>query len=306
MPPRLIIGSRGSRLALWQAEKIKEGLIRLNPGLQIQIDVIKTTGDVKPDPLSVIGGKGVFTKELEDALLDKRIDIAVHSLKDLPTIIPSGLSLSAICEREDPRDALVLPIDKNFSSLLDLPPKSVVGTSSQRRLSQLKALRSDVVVKDLRGNVDTRVRKLDEGQYDALILASAGLIRLGLETRISAAIKTDEMLPAVGQGAIAIEIRADDEVAIAATAKLNHRETELACRAERAFLRSLGGGCQFPIAAHATIDGELMTLEGLVARPDGSAFIRDQLVAPFDGPEELGSNLADQLLQLGAGELLHG
>ena len=264
-PARLVIGSRGSRLALWQAENARDRLLALNPGLQIQIDVIKTTGDVKPDPLSVIGGKGVFTKELEDALLDKRIDIAVHSLKDLPTIIPSGLALSAICEREDPRDALVLPLDRNFSSLLDLPANSVVGTSSQRRLAQLKALRSDVVVKDLRGNVDTRVRKLDEGQYDALILASAGLIRLGLETRISAAIRTDEMLPAVGQGAIAIEIRADDGVAIEATAKLNHRETELACRAERAFLRSLGGGCQFPIAAHAVVEDDTLSLEGLVA-----------------------------------------
>lgn len=304
-PARLVIGSRGSRLALWQAENARDRLLALNPGLQIQIDVIKTTGDVKPDPLSVIGGKGVFTKELEDALLDKRIDIAVHSLKDLPTIIPSGLALSAICEREDPRDALVLPLDRNFSSLLDLPANSVVGTSSQRRLAQLKALRSDVVVKDLRGNVDTRVRKLDEGQYDALILASAGLIRLGLETRISAAIRTDEMLPAVGQGAIAIEIRADDGVAIEATAKLNHRETELACRAERAFLRSLGGGCQFPIAAHAVVKDDTLSLEGLVARPDGSAFIRDQLAGHLGRPEELGSNLADRLLKQGAGELLN-
>src|SRR5688500_10177329 len=247
MPSRLVIGSRGSRLALWQAEQARERLIILNPGLQIQIDVIKTTGDVKPDPLSVIGGKGVFTKELEDALLDRRIDIAVHSLKDLPTIIPERLSISAICEREDPRDALVLRADHNFRSLRELPPESVVGTSSQRRLAQLKALRQDLEVKDLRGNVDTRVRKLDESQYDALILASAGLIRLGLRNRISAALEPVEMLPAVGQGAIAIETRADDEVSVAATAKLNHRESEIACRAERAFLRGLGGGCQFPI-----------------------------------------------------------
>ena len=305
MTPRLIIGSRGSRLALWQAEKIKEGLIRLNPGLQIQIDVIKTTGDVKPDPLSVIGGKGVFTKELEDALLDKRIDIAVHSLKDLPTIIPEQLLISAICEREDPRDALVLRADRKAGALRELPAKSVVGTSSQRRLSQLKALRDDLIVKDLRGNVDTRVRKLDEGQYDALILACAGLVRLGLKSRISAAIATDEMLPAVGQGAIAIEIRADDEVASEVTAKLNHRETELACRAERAFLRSLGGGCQFPIAAHGVIKDDSLRLEGLVARPDGSAFIRDQLTGHFEHPEEIGTSLAERLLHLGAAELLN-
>jgi hydroxymethylbilane synthase len=290
---------------LWQAEKIKEGLIRENPGLEIQIDVIKTTGDVKPDPLSVIGGKGVFTKELEDALLDRRIDIAVHSLKDLPTIIPDGLAISAICEREDPRDALVLRAEHRYNSLRELPAGAVVGTSSQRRLAQLKSLREDVVVKDLRGNVDTRVRKLDEGQYDALILASAGLIRLGLRDRISAAIEPGEMLPAVGQGAIAIETRGDDAVAVAATAKLNHRETELRCRAERAFLRSLGGGCQFPIAAHAVVEGSVLKLEGLVAKPDGSAFIRDQLADHFERPEDIGSTLAKKLLDRGAGELLN-
>jgi hydroxymethylbilane synthase len=302
----LRIGSRGSRLALWQAEQARENLLRLHPDFEIQIEIIKTTGDVKPDPLSVIGGKGVFTKELEEALLDKRIDIAVHSLKDLPTTVPGGLAISAICEREDPRDALVLRAGSPVSSLRELASGSVVGTSSQRRLAQLKALRKDVTVTDLRGNVDTRVRKLDEGQYDALILASAGLIRLGLCERISAAVSMSEILPAVGQGAIAIETRADDEVAIAATSKLNHRATELACRAERAFLRGLGGGCQFPIAAHAVVDGELLRLEGLVANPDGSAFIRDQLAHDLDLPEELGSALAEQLLSRGAGDLLNG
>src|ERR1043166_7464132 len=183
MSRQLVIGSRGSKLALWQAEQARDAL---NPGIEVRIEVIKTTGDVKSDPLSVIGGKGVFTKELEDALLDGRIDIAVHSLKDLPTIQPSELSISAICEREDARDALVLRGGVQNGSLRDLPQNAVVGTSSQRRLAQLKALRSDVVVKDLRGNVDTRIRKLDEGQYDAVILASAGLIRLGLRERISA------------------------------------------------------------------------------------------------------------------------
>lgn len=305
MTPRLIIGSRGSRLALWQAEQAKARLMDLNPDLQIQIEVIKTTGDVKSDPLSVIGGKGVFTKELEDALLDKRIDIAVHSLKDLPTIIPDGLHLSAICEREDPRDALVLKVGMKINSLQELPSKFVVGTSSPRRHAQLKALRPELMVKDLRGNVDTRVRKLDEGQYDALILASAGLIRLGLETRISTPIEMDEILPAVGQGAIAIEIRADDKVATGATSKLNDRKTELACRAERAFLRSLGGGCQFPIAAHAVVKDDTLNLEGLVARPDGTAFIRDQLSDHSAHPEEIGSSLAERLLQRGAGELLN-
>src|SRR5690349_20545130 len=194
MTSRLIIGSRGSRLALWQAEKIKQGLLDLNPGFEVQIEIIRTTGDVKNDPLSVIGGKGVFTKELEDALLEGRIDIAVHSLKDLPSILPDGLSIAAICEREDARDALVLRAGSEGHALMDLPNGAIVGTSSQRRLSQLKALRRDVVVRDLRGNVDTRIRKLDEGQYDAVILASAGLVRLGLQERISARIAVSDML----------------------------------------------------------------------------------------------------------------
>jgi hydroxymethylbilane synthase len=305
MAPRLVIGSRGSRLALWQAEKTRDGLIALTPGLETEIEVVKTTGDVRPDPLSVIGGKGVFTKELEDALLDRRIDIAVHSLKDLPTVIPDRLTISAICEREDPRDALVLRTDSKIQSLRELREKSVVGTSSQRRLAQLKALRNDVIVKDLRGNVDTRVRKLDEGQYDALILASAGLIRLGLKDRITCAIATSEMLPAVGQGAIAIEIRADDEVAAVATAKLNHRETELACRAERAFLRALGGGCQFPIAAHATISDDTLILEGLVAKPNGVEILRDRLSGPPDQAEGIGATLAAHLIERGANSLLN-
>jgi hydroxymethylbilane synthase len=306
MSPRLVIGSRGSRLALWQAESIRDQLLNLNPGVEVEISIIKTTGDVKPDPLSVIGGKGVFTKELEEALLDKRIDLAVHSLKDLPTIVPERLTISAICKREDPRDALVMRAGAEAESLRDLSPGSVVGTSSQRRLAQLKALRDDLVVKDLRGNVDTRVRKLDEGLYDALILASAGLIRLGLRDRISAAVSAAEMLPAVGQGAIAIETRADDDVAISATAKLNHRETELCCRAERAFLRGLGGGCQFPIAGHAVVEGDLLKLEGLVANPGGDRIIRDRLSGTLNKAEGIGAALAARLLESGAGDLLNG
>jgi hydroxymethylbilane synthase len=306
MSRSLVIGSRGSKLALWQAEQAKARLSALNSEIDIRIEIIKTTGDVKTDPLSVIGGKGVFTKELEDALLDRRIDIAVHSLKDLPTIVPDGLAISAICEREDPRDALVAREGQGIASLRELGRGAVVGTSSQRRFSQLKALRGDVVIKDLRGNVDTRVRKLDEGQYDALILASAGLIRLGLENRISALIASSEMLPAVGQGAISIETRADDEVAVSASSRLNHRETELACRAERSFLRSLGGGCQFPIAAHATIEGNDLKLEGLVAKPDGSEILRDQMAGVTDQADLIGVQLAERLLAQGAGELLHG
>ncbi len=304
----LIIGSRGSKLALWQAEQARDHLQALNPQLDVHIEIIKTTGDVKNDPLSVIGGKGVFTKELEDALLDGRIDLAVHSLKDLPTILPEGLSLSAICEREDPRDALVLRSGSPGSqhgSLLHLRDGAVVGTSSQRRLAQLKALRSDVTVRDLRGNVDTRIRKLDEGQYDAVILASAGLVRLGLQERISARIEINEMLPAVGQGAIAIETRTDNEFAVQNTSRLDHRETRLACLAERAFLRGLGGGCQFPIAAHAILDDGLLKLDGLVAKPDGSEILRDSLSGSSEDPEALGSALANQLIQHGANSLLN-
>src|SRR6185369_16720522 len=300
----LIIGSRGSKLALWQAEQARARLQALNPQLDVHIEIIKTTGDVKNDPLSVIGGKGVFTKELEDALLDGRIDLAVHSLKDLPTILPDGLSIAAICEREDPRDALVLRAESKNGSLLHLPHGAVVGTSSQRRLAQLKALRSDVVVRDLRGNVDTRIRKLDEGQYDAVILASAGLVRLGLQERISARIAITEMLPAVGQGAIAIETRTDNEFANQTIAQLDHGETRLACLAERAFLRGLGGGCQFPIAAHAVLEGDMMKLDGLVARPDGSQILRGSLSGSSADSEAVGSSLASQLIERGARALL--
>lgn len=302
MARALVIGSRGSKLALWQAEQARERLLKLNPQLEVNIEIIKTTGDVKSEPLSVIGGKGVFTKELEDALLDGQIDIAVHSLKDLPTILPERLSISAICEREDPRDALVLRADLNAGdgSLTNLREGAVVGTSSQRRLAQLKALRGDVVVRDLRGNVDTRIRKLDEGQYDAVILASAGLLRLGLQDRISARIAITEMVPAVGQGAIAIETRSDNELAVRTTSQLDHRETRLACLAERAFLRGLGGGCQLPIAAHATLDGNVLTLDGLVAKPDGSEIWRDHLSGTPNDPEQLGSTLATKLIERGA------
>ena len=305
MSRALVIGSRGSKLALWQAEQARQRLVELNPQIDVRIQIIKTTGDVKSDPLSVIGGKGVFTKELEDALLDGRIDIAVHSLKDLPTVLPEGLSISAICEREDARDALVLRSEVPDSSLAGLRTGAVVGTSSQRRLAQLKALRGDVIVKDLRGNVDTRIRKLDEGQYDAVILATAGLMRLGLQDRISARISVAEMLPAVGQGAVAIETRSDNEFAVEATRKLDHRETRLTCLAERAFLRSLGGGCQFPIAAHAIVDGDSLNLDGLVAKPDGSEILRDSLSGPVVDAERLGSQLAEHLLQQGARSLLN-
>ena len=216
MNKHFVIGSRGSKLALAQAQWARATLSLSHPALDIHIEIIKTTGDVKTDPLSVIGGKGVFTKELEDALLDRRIDLAVHSLKDLPTIVPDGLALAAVSEREDARDALVLPQSSQLrcESLGDLAESAVVGTSSPRRLAQAKNIRPDIEIRELRGNVDTRLRKLDEGQYDAIILACAGLRRLGLADRISAPIPPDQMIPAVGQGAIGIEVRAGDARAI--------------------------------------------------------------------------------------------
>lgn len=307
MKDSLVIGSRGSKLALTQAQIVKEQIQLLYPSLQISIEVIKTSGDVKTDPLSVIGGKGVFTKELEDALLDRRIDLAVHSLKDLPTFVPDGLAIGAICKREDPRDALVLPIkrasSKSVVSINTLAKQASVGTSSPRRLAQLKHLRPDLVFKDLRGNVDTRLRKLDEGQYDALLLACAGLRRLNLENRISAALTTQEMVPAVGQGALAIEMRSDAELT-EVVSKLDHKFTRLACVAERAFLRSLGGGCQLPIAAHAVVREKRIRLDGLVADTEGKQIVRDRISGSLDEAEELGNRLAEQLLANGARELL--
>ncbi len=302
-----IIGSRGSKLALWQANWVRERLEALDPEVEVRVEVIKTTGDVKTDvPLSVIGGQGAFTKELEQALLDRRIDIAVHSLKDLPTILPEGLNISAITEREDPRDALVLREGEGegVASLKDLRAGAIIGTSSLRRIAQLKHLRPDVVLKDVRGNVDTRLRKLDAGWYDALILASAGLRRLDLAHRISAPISFEEMLPAVGQGALGIETRADGGEATRLVSRLDHWPTRVACVAERALLRRLGGGCQVPIAAHGTVlDGGVLRLEGLVAALNGSRVIRDSIEADAEG-DTLGEALAARLLERGAASLL--
>ena len=306
MNDQLVIGSRGSKLALTQAAMIKTELELLDPSLAFRIEVIKTSGDANTDPLSAIGGKGVFTRELEEALHASRIDFAVHSLKDLPTIIPEGLAIAAICKREDPRDALVLnqKLQGVQAAIRSLPRGAAVGTSSPRRLAQLQHLRDDLVIKDLRGNVDTRLRKLDEGEYDALILACAGLRRLGMENRISAALSAADMLPAVGQGALAIEIRSGDESTIAAVSKLEHKFTRLACTAERAFLRSLGGGCQLPIAAYAVVREKRIRLDGLVADPSGRQIVRDRISGGLDDAEQLGNRLAEQLLERGAGDLL--
>lgn len=307
MRKHLVIGSRGSKLALWQAEWVRGRLESMDAGVEVRIEVIKTEGDARRDvPLAVIGGKGVFTKELEQALLDERIDIAVHSLKDLPTIVPAELTIAAITEREDPRDALVLRADAAHegAAVKTLPHGAAVGTSSQRRVAQLKAVRPDLVIKDLRGNVDTRLRKLDSGWYDAVILAAAGLRRLGHADRISAYVSTEEMLPAVAQGALGIETRTNDEDAISLVKQLNHAPTRAACEAERSFLRSLGGGCTVPIAGHAVVSGDALRLEGLVAAPDGEKILRDAVEGTAADAEQLGLRLAERLRARGAETLL--
>ena len=307
MKYKLVIGSRGSKLALKQAEWVKDKLTLLNPELEITIQIVKTTGDVKSEPLSVIGGKGVFTKELEEALLERQIDLAVHSLKDLPTFVPDALTIAAIADREDPRDALVFGHDLGSTpirSIADLPKNAVVGTSSQRRAAQLRLHRQDLVIKELRGNVDTRLRKLDDGQYDALILAIAGLRRLGLENRIGHPVSTEEMLPAVGQGAIGIETRVDNESAIVVTRQLEDQTTRTAVTAERAFLQALGGGCLLPIAALAVVHQDEMKLEGLVASPDGARVLRDTTLGACSDAIRLGESLAQRLLDQGAGSML--
>ena len=305
MKDSFTIGSRGSRLALWQAEWVKSSLERSRPGARVRIEVIKTSGDVMRDvPLAVIAGMGVFTKELEEALLAERIDIAVHSLKDLPTTLPEGLSIAAVTEREDPRDALVLPAGNSggAASIRRLRAGAVVGTSSPRRQSQLRHLRPDVELKDLRGNVDTRLKKLDAGWYDAIVLASAGLRRLGFDGRISAAIDPDEMLPAVGQGALGVETRAADGETNELVSLLEHEPTRAACTAERALLFSLGGGCKVPIAAHATVAGTRLRLEALVA--GASRVIRDTIEDETAHAARAGEQLAERLRAMGADSLL--
>jgi hydroxymethylbilane synthase len=308
MKSRHIIGSRGSRLALWQADWVKSALEAAHPGLVFTIEVITTSGDTQKNaPLAVIGGKGVFIKEIEDALLRKDIDIAVHSLKDMPTTLSDDLSISAITKREDARDALVLRADfgVEVSSLSTLPDDAVVGTSSPRRLAQLKHISPDRVVKDLRGNVDTRLRKLDAGWYDAIVLAAAGLKRLGMAERISAFLEPSEMLSAVGQGALGLETRADDADTLSIVESLNDIETEAACKSERALLRTLGGGCQLPIAGFASTDGSSLRLEGLVATLDGKSLIRDSALGLISEAERLGSDVALLLIENGADTLLN-
>jgi hydroxymethylbilane synthase len=296
------IATRKSALALWQAEYVKACLEQAHPGLLVSLVPMVSRGDKLLDaPLAKIGGKGLFVKELETALLENEADIAVHSMKDVPMDFPEGLGLFCICEREDPRDAFV---SNTFASLDELPAGSVVGTSSLRRQAQLLALRPDLKIHFLRGNVNTRLAKLDAGEYDAIILAAAGLIRLGFAARIRASISVEASLPAGGQGAVGIECRSADAEIHALLAPLHHRETALRVTAERALNKHLNGGCQVPIACYALLEDEQLWLRGLVGQPDGGLLLRAEGRAPAADAETLGVQVAEALLAQGASAIL--
>ncbi|OYT96197.1 MAG: hydroxymethylbilane synthase [Pseudomonas sp. PGPPP3] len=296
------IATRKSALALWQAEYVKACLEQAHPGLLVSLVPMVSRGDKLLDaPLAKIGGKGLFVKELETALLENEADIAVHSMKDVPMDFPEGLGLFCICEREDPRDAFV---SNTFASLDELPAGSVVGTSSLRRQAQLLALRPDLKIHFLRGNVNTRLAKLDAGEYDAIILAAAGLIRLGFGARIRASISVEASLPAGGQGAVGIECRSADAEIHALLAPLHHRETALRVTAERALNKHLNGGCQVPIACYALLEDEQLWLRGLVGQPDGGLLLRAEGRAPAADAETLGVQVAEALLAQGASAIL--
>jgi hydroxymethylbilane synthase len=294
----LIIASRGSQLALWQAHWVKQQLAAL--GYPSRIDIVKTTGDKITDvPLAQVGAqvgaKGLFTKEIEEALLEGRADLAVHSLKDLPTELPAGLVLAATPAREDPRDALV------GKRLADLPAGAKVGTSSLRRAAQLRKIRPDLRIEPVRGNLDTRLRKLDQGRYDAIMLAAAGLKRLGWEDRIAEILSPDIVCPAVGQGALAIET---GTTGLLACQKLNHAATHSAITAERALLAALGGGCQVPIGAYATVTGDRLSLQAIVVSPNGVHLVRDRGEGPVADAQRIGRELGEALLAAGADRIL--
>ncbi|MFE8071204.1 hydroxymethylbilane synthase [Marinobacteraceae bacterium S3BR75-40.1] len=298
----LRIATRKSALALWQAEHIKAELEKLHSGLTVELVPISTQGDKILDvPLAKIGGKGLFVKELEQAMLDGRADIAVHSMKDVPMGFPEGLGLTVICERGAPGDAFV---SNHYATVDDLPDGAVVGTSSLRRQSQLQAYRPDLRIRTLRGNVNTRLAKLDAGEFDAIVLATSGLQRLGFHDRIRYDLPHEICIPAVGQGALGIECRLDDQELLDMLAPLDHRETAIRVKAERALNRRLEGGCQVPIAAYAILEDEQVYLRGLVGSTDGQTLYHTEGRAPVDDAEGLGKRLAEDLLDQGAGRIL--
>ncbi|KNC10841.1 porphobilinogen deaminase [Pantoea sp. RIT-PI-b] len=296
------IATRQSPLALWQAQYVQQRLMAAHPGLQVELLPMVTKGDVILDtPLAKVGGKGLFVKELELAMLEDRADLAVHSMKDVPVDFPQGLGLVTICEREDPRDAFV---SNNYHSIDELPQGAVVGTSSLRRQCQISARRPDLVIRSLRGNVGTRLGKLDAGEYDAIILAAAGLKRLGLEDRIRQAMPAEISLPAVGQGAVGIECRVDDAQLITLLQALNHDDTAVCVRAERAMNTRLEGGCQVPIGSFAVLEDDQLWLRGLVGSPDGNQMVVGERRGPRDQAEQMGISLAEELLDGGARDIL--
>ena len=298
----IIIGTRGSQLALWQANWVRSALGKRFPDATVELEVIKTKGDKILDvALAKVGGKGLFVKEIEEALLSGRIDVAVHSMKDMPADIPEGLCIGAVPERENPLDVL---ITRTGGGLSALPQGARVGTSSLRRGAQLRHRRPDLRICTLRGNLDTRLRKLETENLDAIVLAAAGVRRMGLAERVSEYLAADVMLPAVGQGALCIEVRREDDRIAPLAAALDHSATRTVVAGERAFLKRLEGGCQVPIAAHGTLDGGQLTLAGLVAGVDGKPLIRQSHSGPAAAPETIGIELAERLLSLGAREIL--
>lgn len=298
---KLTVGTRGSALALTQSNQIVERIRHAHPGIDVGVQIIKTKGDKILDvPLAKIGDKGLFVKELEQALLAHEVDFVVHSMKDVPTEMAEGLCIAAVPEREDPSDAL---ISKGLR-LADLPTGARIGSSSLRRRAQLHNYRADLEILDVRGNLDTRLRKLDEGEYDAIILACAGLNRMGWADRITEKLPPEISLPAVGQGALAIQARSEDAETLALLRVLDHPETHLAVRAERSLMKVLEGGCQVPIGAIARIEDGMLVLDGVVASLDGANLVRGRVVGPPDKPEELGIELADVLLSAGADRIL--
>ncbi|MDE8603999.1 hydroxymethylbilane synthase [Marinomonas sp. RSW2] len=302
MKDKIVIATRESKLALWQANNVKVQLETLYPDMTVELLGMTTKGDqILDSPLSKIGGKGLFVKELEAALIEGRADIAVHSMKDVPMAFPAGLGLAVICEREDPSDAFV---SNRFDSLNTLPNGAIVGTSSLRRSCQLKMQRPDLIIKDLRGNVNTRLRKMDDGEYDAIILATAGLVRLEMQDRIRQKIPAETSLPAGGQGAMGIECRSDDVQMIELLAPLQHEETAIRVTAERAVNERLNGGCQAPIACFAILTDDTLWLRGLVGSPDGKSIIEGDIRGHKDNAKSLGVQLADELLARGADVIL--
>jgi hydroxymethylbilane synthase len=299
---KIVIATRGSKLALWQAEWVRSKILGLDPSLEVELMKIKTTGDKILDvPLAKVGGKGLFVKEIEEAMLRGEADLAVHSMKDVPTVLPEGLHLGAILVREDPRDAFISLKAKSFR---DLPEGATVGTSSLRRSCQLKSMRPDLRITSLRGNLDTRLRKLQEGQFDAIILASAGVKRLGFEAKITEVLEPGVSLPAIGQGAVGIECRRDDEFINALIKPLDHGETATCVRAERACLKKLEGGCQVPIAAHARLEAGRLVMDGLVGSVEGDSIIRCHMEGSPGEAEALGTAVAEDLLSRGADRIL--